>query len=221
MQNIIKQSNNERLQSLLDSKRKLQECMRIIEEMDKEQEAQTSEKRKRIDEIERSYHEELDSMTENHKNHRRALKQDLEIKTKQYNSLRKALSKLKYGHQQQLKQTLHEMSQIKERFTQSAPIVFSYQNTPSAIGNRYQSAHGYSADSTPPGSPTSIANYINRDYDYESESIEKSRIKLRDSKRLIREKEEDLSKARQENLSLKQEIGRLKHNIKYSSKSQF
>lgn len=216
LQNIVKQRNEERLQCLLDSKDKLQQCMSIIEKMDKEQESQTSEKRKAIDEIERRYHEELDTMTENHKAIRTVLKQKLEQSSRQYNSLKKALSKLKYGYQQQLKQTLHEMTQIKERFTQSAPPAFSYQNAQSAMENRYQNVHGFSANSTPPGSPTSVANY-----DYESDSIEKNRIKLRNSKRLIREKEEDLDKARQENLSLKQEIGRLKHHIKYAQKMQF
>lgn len=220
LQNIIKQRNEERLQSLLDSKSKLQECMRIIEEMDKEQEEETSKMKKKIDEIEKNYHEQLDEMVDNQKAIRVVQKQKLEQATRQYNSLRKALSKLKSGHQQQLKQTLHEMSQIKAKFTQSAPLVFNYQNTQSVVG-KYQNAHGYSANSTPPASPTSINNAINKDYDNEFDSIQKNRIKLRDSKRLIRQKEEDLSKARQENLSLKQEIGRLKHNIKYSQRMQF
>lgn len=220
LQNIIKQRNEERLQSLLDSKSKLQECMRIIEEMDKEQEEETSKMKKKIDEIEKNYHEQLDEMVDNQKAIRVVQKQKLEQATRQYNSLRKALSKLKSGHQQQLKQTLHEMSQIKAKFTQSAPLVFNYQNTQSVVG-KYQNAHGYSANSTPPASPISINNAINKDYDNELDSIQKNRIKLRDSKRLIRQKEEDLSKARQENLSLKQEIGRLKHNIKYSQRMQF
>ncbi|OHT13034.1 hypothetical protein TRFO_03447 [Tritrichomonas foetus] len=181
LQNIVKMRNEERLQSLLDSKKKLTECMQMLEDIDKDHISSIAEMKKKIADMDKTYTIEINDMRDNHHHVKVIQQQKYEQAIHQYNSLRRALTKLRAGHQSQLKQSMQEMSMIKTRFAASAPVSYKTENDDPQL----------------------------------LESIEKNRARLRNTKELIRQREEDLRKVRQENQSLKQELGRIRHHIEY------
>ena len=182
LQEIVRLRNEERLESLRESKTKLEECMEMIENMNDEHERAVVNMKTKISEMDNRYVAEVSRMKEDHKALIMVQKAKLEKANNQYQRLRKALKTLKAGHQSQLKQSINEMNNVRSAFSQSAPASCGIEN----------------AD------PQRMKD------------IEKNKLKLLNSKTIIRQKEESLNRVRQENQRLKQEIGKIRHQLEYS-----
>lgn len=215
LQQVIKQRNNERLRYLQESTEKLKECLKIIEKMDQDHIKQSNELRKSIEVIDQAYNEEVDSIKEKHRVECIVQKEMIKRATKNYQTLKTALTKLKNGHGELLKESQFQMQKVKERYAHSAPASPFFNNSNSL--KIFQNNISYnSMRSTPIKNPQPYISSETDDDSDEKESMEENRSRLRESKSLIRKKELDLDQIRKDNLILKQELGKLKHFVKYA-----
>jgi hypothetical protein len=122
LENIIRARNSERLESLLDSKQKLTECLQILEDMDRSHAIEVAEARKSLEQIDARYVEALDLLQAKEAKIRTEQTYRLQTAKSSLAKMNKALRHLQSGHQQRLKEASSQFGMIQRQFASSAPV---------------------------------------------------------------------------------------------------
>jgi hypothetical protein len=118
LQETIQIRNAERIESLVNSKRKLTECLQVLEQLDHDQENRTVEMRKTLERLDSRYHEQLNRLKQSEKDYRSEQRERFATAQKNLRKLQHALHKIQSGQREQLK----SFAIVQKGFAKSAPI---------------------------------------------------------------------------------------------------
>lgn len=185
----IEERNRERYQGLIDSKKKLAECIEKIESMDRQHKLKINNLTEQINSIEDEYEKQLSQLSEKHEIKMISLKNHLSEAEKRERTLSRAVNKLEAENQKQLKISKIELqtmqnSQFKKRS--------SSLNEDLILDNNLQKS----------------GNYYRQLKNLKSDIIQLAKK--------LRLREEELREKRGENQILKRVIGEVKHEIRFS-----
>jgi ribosome-binding ATPase YchF (GTP1/OBG family) len=105
----------------LNSKHKLTQCLRVLEQLDREQEVRTAEVRQTLGELDSRYREQLSRLKRSEKDCRTEQRQRLVAAQKNLRKLQRALHRIQSGQREQLKSLVI----VQKDFASSAPIFVS------------------------------------------------------------------------------------------------
>jgi hypothetical protein len=123
LRSIIRARNSERLESLLDSKRKLTECVQVLDEMDRSHATDTARARQRLEQTDARYVGALDRLKAKRADVRAQQTNRLHSAKSGIARMDRALRHLQSGHQQRLKEASWQFGIIQLQFAASAPVV--------------------------------------------------------------------------------------------------
>lgn len=188
----IQVQNQERLNSILQGKSKLQECVEKIDEMEKNHSTEMESYQAKLDALDKTYQEKIRIKSEKHHKTIEKLTQKLKEYNDKITTIQNTIQKVQNHHKLQIDKALAEGDTLSSQITEKAKQ--------------------YSASFS--GLNINVSKYRNdvSSYDYSEVSDEKGRLDMLKEK--LEKIENELHKERTENESLKREIARLKHEAK-------
>lgn len=195
----IQKQNQERLNSILQGKTKLQECVETIDEMEKNHNTEMENYKAKLDALDQMYQDKIRIRSEKHHKTIEKLTRKLSEYNDKINSIQNTIQKVQNHHKSQIDKALAEGDSLSSQISEKA---------------RQYSASFSGININISKSKTDI-NYSN---DYSDTNDESNRlIKLKER---LEKSENELYKARTENESLKREVARLKHEEKMAPRIQ-
>lgn len=189
----IQKQNQERLNSILQGKAKLQECVETIDEMEKTHSTEMENFKSKLDALDKMYQDKIRIKSEKHHKTIEKLTQKLKEYNQKINSIQNTIQKVQNHHKMQIDKALAEGDNLSSQISEKAK---QYSASFSGL-NINVSKH------------KSNVSYFN---EYSEASDEKSKLSMLKEK--LEKTENQLFKERTENESLKREIARLKHEAK-------
>jgi chromosome segregation ATPase len=122
LRDTIRARNAERVESLLNSKTKLTECLHVLETLDRDHERNVSEARKGIEAIDARYRDELAQLKQTEKSARSQLAQALRKAQKRLKQLQSARRTLQFRQREEMKTASLNIAMMEKEMASSAPI---------------------------------------------------------------------------------------------------
>ena len=115
LQQLIQQRNNERFESLRQSKVRLAQCVDTIENMSRKHTIQVADLQNQLKELDESYEDSYRRLEDKHSFRLEGLKNHLVEAQKRSNRLLSAARRLDFENQKQLKATIRDLDNMKEK----------------------------------------------------------------------------------------------------------
>ncbi|OHS92855.1 hypothetical protein TRFO_12213 [Tritrichomonas foetus] len=205
LEKTIAKRTQERLDTMLEGKARLAECVDALDEMERNHENEMMGYKMKLEALENRYKEKINRETDRHKSMMSALTRKVANYENKINSMQKTLHKIEKHHKKQIDHAIKE----GESFHYLAENAKSFANSVSYHDDQYS----FSKDS----------GHFNNHSFYSRSTRNNSNVdellnRLNQLRENLETKENELMTERTENESLKREIARLKHEEKMSSR---